>query len=155
MSRLTVIALLGCLTFAAHAEPTTEADVTLTADAPAAQQLTNVENALRSEGYSEMSAENRTRVQAAVSRIRLKLGSNERVDQLPPLQRTDVFNDQELINTLMSSAKEDSRIVCRSERPTGSNRSQRVCATVAQRRVAMENAKDMMRDMRPAESDKK
>lgn len=155
MSRLTVIALLGCLSFAVHARPTAEAAVTLTADAPAAQQLTSVENALRSEEYSEMTLENRSRVQAALNRIRVKLGSNERVDQLPPLQRTDVFNDQELINTLMSTAKEDSRMVCRSERPTGSNRPQRVCATVAQRRIATESAKNMMRELQPAQSNQR
>ncbi len=155
MSRLTVIALLSCLAISAYAKPASEPVVAITSDAPVAEQLANVERALRTEAYSEMSVEDKSRVQGALNRIRVKMGSNERVEQLSPLLRTDVFNDQELINTMMTNAREDSRMICRSERPTGSNRPQRVCMTVAQRREAAEDARKMMRDFTPSQSNQR
>ncbi len=155
MFRIFAIALLGCLSLGAQAatksSTTDAAAVALTADAPIAEQLDKVERALSSEDYSEISTEDKSRVRTAINRIRSKVGDKERVDQLPLNQRTDVFNEQEVVNTIMSRAKEDSRMVCRRERATGSNMNKNVCMTVAQRREATENAKSMLRDQRRSE----
>ncbi len=110
------------------------------------EQLTRVEGALHSEHYSEISLEDKSKVQAALSRIRNRLGDHEQVEQVNPQARNDIYNDQELINNILSQAHADSRMVCRRERTTGSNRPQQVCMTVAQRREATENAKDALRN---------
>jgi len=151
MYRLLAIALLASLPLAAQAGADgkgRDAAVAITADAPVAEQLANVERALGSEAYSEISMEDKSRVQAAVTRIRNRMGERERIDQLPAQQRTEIFNDQEVVNTIMTRAKADSRMVCRRERATGSNMNKSVCMTVAQRREAMERAKNLMDDPR-------
>jgi len=151
MYRLLAIAVLASLPLAAQASADgkgRDAAVAITADAPVAEQLANVERALGSEAYSEISMEDKSRVQAAVTRIRNRMGERERIDQLPAQQRTEIFNDQEVVNTIMTRAKADSRMVCRRERATGSNMNKSVCMTVAQRREAMERAKNLMDDPR-------
>ncbi|GAB3057274.1 hypothetical protein [Stenotrophomonas tumulicola] len=109
-------------------------------------QLVRVERALQSEQYSEIGLEEKSKVSAAIDRIRTKLGDHETVEQANPLARTEIYNDQELVNTILSRAHADSRMVCRRERATGSNRPQQVCMTVAQRREAMENSRDVLRN---------
>jgi hypothetical protein len=49
------------------------------------------------------------------------MGDHERIEQVSPQDRTEIFNDQEVINTIMTRAHADSRMVCRRERTTGSN----------------------------------
>ena len=63
-------------------------------------------------------------------------------------QKADVFNDQERINTLLTKALEDSRLVCRRERKVGSHRMITECMTVAERRQAYESAQKAMRDVK-------
>jgi hypothetical protein len=53
-----------------------------------------------------------------------------------------VFNDQEVVNTLLTQARADSRLVCDRSRPTGSHRRQTKCQTVAERRRRMESDQD-------------
>ena len=64
---------------------------------------------------------------------------------LHPAAQADVVNDQELVNTLLAKARADSRLVCRREVPTGSNRPQTICMTVAERAAARERSMDVMR----------
>ena len=111
-------------------------------------QLVRVERALHSEQYSEIGLEGKSKVSAAINRIRTKLGDHETVEQANPQARTDIYNDQELVNTILSRAHADSRMVCRRERATGSNRPQQGGMTVAQRREAMENSRDVLRNHR-------
>ncbi len=149
--RIAALTLALGLAATAHAKMDAKPDknaplVQLDVKESAAEQLIRVERALGSEQYSEISLEDRSRVQAALNRIRLKLGDHEQVETVNPQARTDIYNDQELINTILSQAHADSRMVCRRERATGSNRPQQVCMTVAQRREASENAKDALRN---------
>lgn len=121
--------------------------VQLDAKESVTQQLARVEGALHSEQYSEIGLEDKSKVSAAISRIRDNLGQHETAEQASPLARTAIYNDQELINSILSRAHADSRMVCRRERLTGSNRQTQVCMTVAQRRDAMENSRDVLRNM--------
>ena len=123
-----------------------DAVVQLNVNEPPAAQLSRIERALHAEEYSEIGIEDRSKVQASLNRIRVRMGDHTSVEALNPQARTDVFNDQELINTILTRAHADSRMVCRRERATGSNRPQQVCMTVAQRREASENAKDALRN---------
>lgn len=121
-----------------------EAPVKLDVEVPISEQIQRVEAALRSEDYSEISLEDRSRVQQSLSRIKIKLGDNGSVSGLGGADRTQIFNDQEVVNTIMTRGKEDSRMICRRERSTGSNMPQSVCMTVAQRRQARERGVDYL-----------
>ena len=73
------------------------------ANAPVAEQIRNVETAINSEDYSEIGLEDKSRVQQALGRIKIKMGDHERVEQVVQ-DRTEIFNDQEVINTIMTRA---------------------------------------------------
>lgn len=145
MYRVTLIVLALIMVGAAEAKPR-EQPVTMTADAPVAVQIQKVEAALNSESYSEISLEDKSRVQQALGRIKLKMEGHTLSSELSPQDRTAVFNDQELVNTVLSRAREDSRLICRRERSTGSNMAQNVCMTVAQRRKAEANGRALLND---------
>ncbi len=102
------------------------------------------------ETYSEIKLEDRNRVHSALQRIDSKLATDGPV-RLSEVDKLAVFNDQELVNSILAKAKDDSRLICRRERPVGSNRPQNICITVAQRREARESGGDMMRSLVPAE----
>lgn len=120
--------------------------VQLDVEESAVEQLSRVEFALGTDEYSEIGTEDKSKVQAAISRIRTNLGDHESPDQANPDARTAIYNDQEQINTILSRAHADSRMVCRRERPVGSNRPMQICLTVAQRRELAENSKDLLRN---------
>lgn len=132
--------------FTAHARVDKDAEVKLDSTAPVAEQIAAIEKAMSSDNYSEISMEQKSTVQQALGRIRLKMGDHQRVEELSPQARVEIFNDQERVNTILTQAHADSRMVCRRERSTGSNMAQRVCMTVAQRREALEAARKTMRD---------
>jgi len=54
-----------------------------------------------------------------------------------------VFNAQEQINQIVKASAADERVVCRRERPTGSNRMRSVCLTVAQWRSMQASQSDL------------
>lgn len=97
------------------------------------------------ETYSELAPDDVRIVQQSLSRISTLLGGAQTAEQLPELARVEVFNEQERINTLLQRAHADSRMVCRREKPTGSNRPTNVCLTVAERRRHREAATDFFR----------
>ncbi|MGY0610940.1 MULTISPECIES: hypothetical protein [unclassified Luteimonas] len=99
------------------------------------------------ETYSEIAADDAQVVKASLARITSLLASSAgSVDQLPHNTKIQVFNEQERINTLLSRAHADSRMVCRREKVTGSNMSTNVCMTVGDRRRAAEAARDFMKN---------
>ncbi|HAI48050.1 hypothetical protein D3C87_305410 [compost metagenome] len=120
--------------------------VKMTESEPVAAQVDRVKAALNSESYSEISQDDKGRVQQALGRIQQKMEGHTLSSELSPEDRTAVFNDQELVNTVMTKAKEDSRLVCRRERSTGSNMQQSVCTTVAQRRRATDNGRALLNE---------
>jgi len=135
----------------AHAKSGSKPDknappVQLNVEESAAQQMERIERALGTEQYNEIGPDDRLKVQAALNRIRARLAGQETVAQVNPQARTDIYNDQQLINTILTRAHADSRMVCRRERTVGSNMPQQVCMTVAQRREAMEASKEMLRN---------
>ncbi|MGF6418005.1 hypothetical protein ABH900_001476 [Stenotrophomonas sp. AN71] len=147
MQRMTTLTLMLGLALAATVQAKSEkSDVRFDANAPVADQIRSVESAINADDYSEIGLEDKSRVQQALGRIKIKMGDHERVEQLSPHDRTEIFNDQEVINTIMTRARADSRMVCRRERSTGSNMPQSVCLTVAQRRRAQEDSRKALND---------
>jgi hypothetical protein len=96
--------------------------------------------------YSEISANDRQRVTASLSRISSLLGGAGSVEELPGATRVEVFNEQELVNTVLTQAREDSRLVCTREKKVGSHRTTNNCMTVAERRRAREQSQDALRN---------
>lgn len=55
-----------------------------------------------------------------------------------------VYNAQEQINQIVKASAADERVVCRRERPTGSNRKRSVCMTVAEWRSRQTSQPEML-----------
>jgi len=55
------------------------------------------------------------------------------------------FNAQEQIHQIITEAAADERVVCRREKPTGSNRKQSICHSVAQWRSMQTDQAEMVR----------
>lgn len=109
-----------------------------------AQRETLLE-ALNSKTYFEITEDNRDKVIDALNRISLQLNGVTSLSELDPQAKVEVFNDQQLVNTLLGKAAEDSRLVCTREKRLGSNMPTTVCHTVAQRRQMQRQAQDQLR----------
>lgn len=107
-------------------------------------QVRAIEQALAGEAYSEISAEDRGRVRTSLAQVQQLFNGRSSFQELNDNDRVAAFNAQEAVNTIMTKGKEDSRMVCRRERATGSNMPQSVCLTVAQRRRMREEGKDFI-----------
>lgn len=97
------------------------------------------------EKYSEISQQEQRDVRSALDRIAQQIDAAGSVDALSEDQRLRVFNDQEVVNTILTRAGEDSRMVCKRERSVSTRLSSTQCLTVAQRRKLREEAQDHMR----------
>ncbi|MFW3174518.1 hypothetical protein EX530_07485 [Xanthomonas phaseoli] len=86
------------------------------------------------EKYSEISQDERAKVGAALDRIEAVFQTQPDLQALQPAQLAAVRNDQELVTRILTRAREDSRLICRRERATGSQMSTKQCMTAAQRR---------------------
>ena len=89
--------------------------------------------------YSEISQKERSDVKDALNRISGALQATNGVQGLNEEQKARIFNDQELINSILTRAGEDSRLVCTREKVVGSHRPTTHCLTVAERRRIREN----------------
>lgn len=86
---------------------------------------------LDTDRYSEISPQQKRKVIDALDRIDARLGSPAGSDKINDDDRVAIFNDQELVNTIMSRAVEDSRMYCEREAPLGTHRIRTVCLTMA------------------------
>lgn len=112
---------------------------------PFAQQRAKIQAQLvDNKTYSEISVEDRSAVVAALDRIQANLAGVESAKALPPDKQVSVFNDQELVNGLLTRARADSRVICKREKATGSNMYSSNCATVAERRRYQEASRDYL-----------
>lgn len=111
------------------------------------EQKKKIEEALADgETYSEIKARDREQVSTALQRIATALTSAGTVEALDDKEKADVFNDQELVNNILTQAGEDSRLVCRREKRVGSHRVTTQCTTVGQRRREAEESQKALRD---------
>ena len=149
MPRLSVYALLALSLGIAALQPAAatsklqESDLQETAAFE--EQRATIERELADgETYSEISSQERADVRAALERIGSSLEDAGSVASMPDRSKAQLFNDQELVNNILTEAGEDSRMVCERRTKTGSNRKITVCQTVAERRRARERAQDTM-----------
>lgn len=107
-------------------------------------RMISVEQALDDGEYGEISSTDRREVLAALERIRTALGPSGDAGQLNERQKLKVFNDQELVNNILTSADDGSRLVCRREKRTGTHVASNQCLTVAERQRAADHARDTL-----------
>lgn len=101
---------------------------------PMAEQITKIEADLNGgETYSEITVDQRSRVRQALGHMRGIIERSGSEATLSAANRNELFNDQQVVNTVLTQAREDSRLICRRERVVGSNMPQTQCMTVAQR----------------------
>lgn len=99
--------------------------------------------------YGHLPETSRRDAREALLRMQRRIDAAGGADRLSKKARIAVFNDQELVNGILTGADPKDRLVCRHERRTGSHLEQGACLTVAERQQATEHARDAFRDMPP------
>jgi hypothetical protein len=127
---------------------TTRASIDVAAGAFTEQRKAIEADLADGETYSEIGSEDRATVNHALDRIAALFQTHGSVESLSWEDRTQMFNDQEQINNILTKAGEDSRLVCRREKKVGSHRVTTQCTTVANRRRAMEDSQNVLRENR-------
>jgi len=96
--------------------------------------------------YSEIKPDQKEKVVLALSRISdaVEHGNGR---TLAPNDQVTAFNDQEVVNNILTQAREDSRMICKRQKSVGSNMVSPQCMTVAQSRAAREQGRKDLNDM--------
>ncbi len=106
-----------------------------------AEQKQSIENELAGgDLYREIGEEERGQVLSTLQRMANLLQDKPSIDGLPDELRVKLFNDQELVNRILTQAAKDSQLSCRKEHRTGSRVPTVICKTVAQRRMETETS---------------
>ena len=100
------------------------------------------------ETYAEIKTEDRRKVGVALDRIAEVLAGRPSAASLSEAEKVAVFNEQEVVNTILTRARADSRMVCTREKTVGSHRTTNVCYTVAERRRMREQTQNALIDNR-------
>lgn len=93
----------------------------------------------RKGAYKDMSEADRSKLFAEQSKVEQLTQGKTSTSDLDERSRVELFNSLETIKAIVTNA-EDERMVCERVKRTGSNRPERVCKTVAQRRAESEDA---------------
>lgn len=93
------------------------------------------------ETYSEISNGDRATVATELGKMETLLRGRS-VSELSEAEKVELMNSQELVNTRLTKASEDSRMVCRREPVAGTRLPRSQCLTVAQRRRQREQSQD-------------
>jgi len=90
--------------------------------------------------FKDMSKAEREALIVRQDRVLRMLGGLVTIEDMPPDQRTEVFNDLEWIKAAVTKA-EDDRMVCEYTRIAGSNRMKSVCMTAKEQREHRDGAR--------------
>ena len=105
--------------------------------------------------YREITGGDMKLVKDALDRMSGHLENVDDLAQMSEAQRAELYNDQELVNTVLTMAENDSRTVCRRSGKLGTNFKTTTCETVKDRRARQEEdrrAIDMLIRGRPLDS---
>ncbi len=113
-------------------------------------QRSALEREVRSSNrYAEMASADRRTVLQALEVLGDILRPVQSLDQLNPNAKIHAFNLQEQINTLLTGAAADSRVICKRETPVGTRRPINICRTVAEKRRERDQAETTFGRMAP------
>ena len=138
-----LLAALATPAFAAGSD--TQLDLTAAFDAQRSVILAALQDG---KTYAEIKAEDGREVRASLDRIAGLLDGRPTVASLSEAEKVKVFNEQEVVNTILTRARADSRVVCTRERRVGSHRTTSVCYTVAERRRMHDQTQNALIDNR-------
>ncbi|PZO09407.1 MAG: hypothetical protein DCF27_05720 [Lysobacteraceae bacterium] len=111
-----------------------------------AAQRANIEKGLADgKTYAEISSADRGKVRESLDRMSAMLEGDMTPDALPAERKIDLYNSQETVNTILTQAAFDSRIVCSRDVPTGSHRKVTTCSTAAERTRRRQQDQDALR----------
>ncbi|AUZ55702.1 hypothetical protein B1L07_12075 [Stenotrophomonas acidaminiphila] len=113
---------------------------------PFSAQAQQIRKDLYGETYSEISSADRQSVADALQRMEALIGAEPDTTKLEEADKVQLFNDQELVNTVLTKARADSRVVCKREMAVGSHRTVSQCLTVAERRRIREQSTDFLKE---------
>lgn len=113
---------------------------------PFSEQAQQIRKDLYGETYSEISSVDRQSVADALQRMEALIGAEPDTSRLKEADKVQLFNDQELVNTVLTKARADSRVVCKREMAMGSHRTVSQCLTVAERRRIREQSTDFLKE---------
>lgn len=103
-----------------------------------------LERAVReSDQYRDMQEQDRRELAKALDRMERTLASIASVQELGDDARTQLYNDQEMINNVLTQVRDDSRMICKREKKVGSHRVTNICITAGERRRRRERVKDV------------
>ena len=94
--------------------------------------------------YAKMPVPKRDELLAKQSGLLNLIHGKQTDADLSASQQMEAFNTLEWIEATINNA-EDERMVCKRETPTGTNRSQKICRTVAQMRAERAGAEELLR----------
>ena len=134
---LTVMLLMAGAAGAADTKPGSQEKEVLRVASPsdftASRAL--IEQAVReSEQYRDLQDRDRAELFKTLDRMQATLASVTSVDQLDDKTRTQLYNDQEMINNVLTQVRDDSRMICKREKKVGSHRITNICITAGERR---------------------
>lgn len=105
-----------------------EASIALPTVPELRQQIQSAKATLSGGKFSPLQREEAAR---AIARIETRLQGSDRYSVLSQAEQVDMVNDVSLLHGLLANA-EDERMVCRREKPVGSNRISSVCKSAAE-----------------------
>lgn len=94
--------------------------------------------------FKDMSKAERKALAERQDRVLQMLGGSQTLEDMPPDQRTVVFNDLEWIKAAVTKA-EDDRLICEYTRVVGSNRMTSVCMTAKEQREYRDGSQQSLR----------
>ena len=97
------------------------------------------------ERYAEIDKTQREEVMGALDRMQELLGSSSSVNELSQEARVALYNDQEIVNNILTDAQAASREVCKRHRSVNSRISTNECHTVAEWERRRERARELAR----------
>lgn len=95
--------------------------------------------------YAEIAPSDVAKVRDSLDRMAATLDGGKLPNALDDDRRVALYNDQELVNGILTQAAADSRVVCSREVATGSHRKVTTCATVAERARRRQQDQDALR----------
>ena len=110
------------------------------------QQRKAIETGLSDGRYAEIRRSDREEVLDALDRMEATLAGVQSIDELSPDARVALFNDQEMVNNVLTKAERDSRIVCSRRHRAGSHFKETSCQTLAERDQRQREDQDALRD---------
>ena len=133
MRSMIVAGFCMLLSFGAHAAKPSDVPMEeVKANGFAEQRAAIIAGFAPGERYSEIDDKQRAEVMGALDRMQTHLAPATSIDQLKPEIKVAVYNDQEIINTILTKAQAASREVCKRHRTVYSRMKTSECHTVAE-----------------------